>query len=58
MDDDSTRFSSDPRRETRAEQLLRRLSRTLAELRRDGVAGPAAFEDLLARNRPARPPAR
>jgi hypothetical protein len=58
MDDDSMPFSSDPGRETRAVQLLRRLARTLAELRRAGFAGPAAFEDLLARNRPARPPAR
>ena len=58
MDDDWTPSSSDRGRETRAEQLLRRLARTLAELRRDGVAGPAAFEDLLERNRPARPPAR
>jgi hypothetical protein len=58
MDDDSRPSSTDMSRATRSEELLRRLARTLAELRRAEVAGPAAFEDLLERNRPARPPAR
>lgn len=41
-------------RETRQELLLRRLAEMLAEMRRDGVTGPRAFEDLLARRVAAR----
>ena len=58
MDDVSRPWRSDTGRETRRELLLRRLAQTLSELRRSGVVGPAALEDLLERNRPARPPAR
>jgi hypothetical protein len=58
MDDVSNPWRSDAARATRQELLIRRLAQTLAELRRVGVAGPAAFEDLLDRNRAARPSAR
>lgn len=58
MDDVSNPWRSDTGRETRQDLLLRRLAQTLAEMRRIGVVGPAAFEDLLDRNRPARPSAR
>jgi hypothetical protein len=57
MDDISNRWRSDAGRETRRDMLLRRLAQTLDELRLIGVAGPAALEDLLDRNRPPRPPA-
>jgi hypothetical protein len=43
-------------RETRQELLLRRLADMLSEMRRDGVAGPLAFEALLARRLAARRP--
>jgi hypothetical protein len=49
MDRDSNPLPSDARATLR-ELLLRRLAQTLRDMRRDGIAGPAAFEDLVRRN--------
>ena len=49
MDRDSNPLPSDPRATLR-ELLLRRLAQMLHDMRRDGIAGPTALEDLVRRN--------
>lgn len=53
MDRDSNPFPSDARA-TRRELLLRRLAQMMDEMRREGITGPEAFEDLLRAAPPAR----
>mgnify|MGYP001075040146 CR=1 FL=1 len=56
--DDVSNPSGPDARATRQDLLLRRLAQMLGDLRRLGIAGPAAFEELLDRTgtpvRPAR----
>lgn len=49
MDRDPNPSSSDARATLR-DLLLRRLAQTLREMRTEGIAGPAAFEELVRRN--------
>jgi hypothetical protein len=49
MDRDSKPLPPDARA-TRRELLLRRLAVMLLDMRRAGMPGPAAFEDLVDRN--------